>query len=157
MKVDGPAPSNPYEPSTPDEQEEHQDVAQQDHQDVAQQDPQEGEQEEHQVEEPPQTDEAQVEEHEQSSAEDELPLTGEVVEATPSEDADAPHDEVQQSSSAEVGTALEDPYVGGDEDAAGEPETDPMQADEGPNDATNDESVLGMQLDVAPENLVPAV
>ncbi|KAL1716377.1 hypothetical protein EV715DRAFT_265370 [Schizophyllum commune] len=157
MKVDDPAPSttnksaNPYEPSTGDEQEEHHEEEQP---------------EEHQEEEgPPQTDEAQVEEHEQSveehveqsGAEDEPPLTGEIVEATPSEEQNSPAGEIQESSSAEVGTALEDPYVGGDEDAAGEPETDPMQADEGPVDATNDESVMGMQLDVAPENLVPAV
>ncbi|KAL1674280.1 hypothetical protein EV122DRAFT_282158 [Schizophyllum commune] len=157
MKVDDPAPSatnksaNPYEPSTGDEQEEHHEEEQP---------------EEHQEEEgPPQTDEAQVEEHEQSveehteqsTAQDEPPLTGEIVEATPSEEQNSSSGEIQESSSAEVGTALEDPYVGGDEDAAGEPETDPMQADEGTVDATNDESVMGMQLDVAPENLVSAV
>ncbi|KAL1731935.1 hypothetical protein EV714DRAFT_271247 [Schizophyllum commune] len=156
MKVDDPAPStadksvNPYEPSTGDEQEEQQPELEQ-HADA------EEHQEEEHLEEPPHTDEAQVDEHERSTAEDEPPLTGEIVEATPSEEQKSPSGEIQESSSAEVGTALEDPYVGGDEDAAGEPETDPMQADEGPVDATNDESVMGMQLDVAPENLVPAV
>ncbi|KAL1701156.1 hypothetical protein EV121DRAFT_294494 [Schizophyllum commune] len=156
MKVDAPAPStadksaNPYEPSTGDEQEEQQPELEQ-HADA------EEHQEEEHPEEPPHTDEAQVGEHEQSTAEDEPPLNGEIVEATPSEEQNSPAGEIQDSSSAEVGTALEDPYVGGDEDAAGEPETDPMQADEGPVDATNDESVMGMQLDVAPENLVSAV
>ncbi|KAL1684522.1 hypothetical protein GGG16DRAFT_119716, partial [Schizophyllum commune] len=156
MKVDEPAPAtvnksaNPYEPSTGDEQEEQQPELEQ-HADAEEH--QEGEH----PEDPLQTDEAQVDEHVQSGAEDEPPITGEIVEATPSEEQHSPSGEIQESSSAEVGTALEDPYVGGDEDAAGEPETDPMQADEGPVDATNDESVMGMQLDVAPENLVSAV
>ncbi|TRM66720.1 hypothetical protein BD626DRAFT_565812 [Schizophyllum amplum] len=103
---------------------------------------------------------------EAASSENPFAPTVEIVEGTPSEGAEAtpsenpsPSETAEVSTAlAEVSTAMEDPYVGGEEDANGEPESEPAsKADEGPMDASNEDNMVGIELDTAAAHPIPAV